>query len=66
MSDQREPIVWTDPGGCSSCKFCSMDMEMDPYCVHPTVTKTPRGIYGVLINRALQTCKLKLREERPS
>jgi hypothetical protein len=32
--------VWTQPKGCASCKNCSMDMDMDPYCTHPAVTKT--------------------------
>lgn len=55
---------WTDPGQCSSCKFCSMDMDMDPFCVHEKVLK--ENPYGLGINLAIKEfCgkKLKLRED---
>lgn len=44
--------VWTEPRGCSSCKHCGMDMDMDPYCGHPAVLKSYQ--YGVSINFAIQ------------
>lgn len=60
-------LVWTESGGCSSCKHCAMDMEMDPYCVHPNVVVYHR--YGVNISKAIADfCgdgdNLKLREKR--
>lgn len=63
-------LVWTEEGGCSSCKHCAMDMEMDPYCVHPTVKIYHR--YGVNISKAIRdfcgeggdSDKLKLHEPR--
>ena len=58
-------VCWTDPGGCSSCNFCGMDMDMDPYCVHPKVLKEHPHGYG--INHAIkETCgtDLKLWEKR--
>ena len=62
---KNKVVCWTDPGGCSSCRFCSMDMDMDPYCVHPKVLmKHP---YGFGINGAIkETCgaDLKLWEKR--
>lgn len=24
---------------CRDCKYCGMDMDMEPYCVHPEVLK---------------------------
>ena len=30
-------VCWTDKGGCSSCKYCGMDM--DPFCVYLNVVK---------------------------
>lgn len=61
----KEPVVWTDPGGCSTCKHCGMDMDMDPYCSHPDVLKIHQ--YGVSINVALQKVCIgyKLREADP-
>lgn len=36
----------TDKDGCGSCDHCGMDMDMDPFCVHPSVTKEhPHGLY---------------------
>jgi hypothetical protein len=58
-------VCWTDPGGCSSCKFCGMDMDMDPYCVHPKVLENHP--YGYGINHAIrETCgtDLNLWEKR--
>lgn len=60
-------VCWTDPGGCSTCKYCGMDMEMEPYCAHPKVTASSRFGYGMGINSAIQQfCgpDLKLREAR--
>lgn len=59
-----EMSVWTEPGGCSTCKYCGMDMEMNPFCVHREVTK--KYPYGLNINNAIKDyCgkDLKLREE---
>lgn len=60
--------IWTDPDGCSGCAYCGMDMDLDPYCVHPTVTADHR--YGLNINLAIQRyCgdgdKLKFWKPRP-
>lgn len=62
--------VWTDSDGCSGCKFCGMDMDMDPYCVHPTLkAEHPDGLN---IGKAIQrfcgdnTGKLTLWEKRPA
>lgn len=57
--------VWTEPGQCSSCKHCAMDMDADPYCVHPEVKKFHR--YGVNLSKAVADfCgdDLKLREPK--
>ena len=58
--------VWTDPGQCSSCKFCSMEpSDMDPFCVHPIVLKVYN--IGLNINTAINDyCgeNLELREPR--
>jgi hypothetical protein len=59
--------IWTDPDGCSGCKHCGMDMDMDPFCTHPTVRADHR--YGLNINKAIQRyCgdgdKLKLWEAK--
>ena len=45
-------LVWTDPDRCSGCKHCGMDMDMDPFCTHPTVkAKHPYGLnIGPAIN----------------
>jgi hypothetical protein len=59
------PTVWTDPGRCSSCKFCGMDMDLDPYCAHPKVIA--RHKWGLVINKAIADfCgpDLALREEK--
>lgn len=57
--------VWTEPGRCSTCKHCSMDLDMDPFCVHPKVLEYFR--YGVNLSKAITDfCgeDLKLREEK--
>lgn len=59
------PACWTSPGGCSSCKHCGMDMDLDPYCAHPVVIKVHP--YGLGINAAIRdfcTPFLRLREAR--
>lgn len=59
--------TWTSPGQCSSCKYCSMDMDMEPFCVEPTVVKNHQ--YGLKINYAIQDfCgpELKLRVPQDS
>jgi predicted metal-binding protein len=58
-------MSWTDPGRCSTCKHCSMDMEMDPFCTHPEVARYHR--WGLNLNKAVsEFCgeNLKLREPR--
>jgi len=55
--------IWTDPGRCSTCRHCAMDMDMDPFCVHPEVKKYHP--WGLNLNKAISTfCgeDLKLRE----
>jgi predicted metal-binding protein len=57
--------IWTDPGRCSTCKHCGMDMDMDPFCTHSEVTKYHR--YGLNLNKAIsEFCgeDLKLREAK--
>jgi hypothetical protein len=65
---QSTPLrIWTDPGGCSGCDYCGMDMDLDPFCVHPTVKA--EHPWGLTINKAIQLfCgegdKLKLWKKR--
>jgi hypothetical protein len=33
---------------CDQCKYCGMDMDMEPYCVHPQVLK--RMPYGQILS----------------
>jgi predicted metal-binding protein len=57
--------TWLDPGRCSTCKYCSMDLDMDPFCTHPKVLEIHR--YGVNLNKAISNfCgeDLNLREEK--
>ncbi len=58
--------VWTDPGQCSSCKFCAMEpSDMNPFCVHPDILK--RYSIGLYINSAIEiycTDKLIMREPK--
>ena len=59
--------IWTDPDACSGCKYCGMDMDMDPYCSHPNVLK--KHPYGLVIRTAITSfCldgeKLSLWEKR--
>lgn len=64
-AELKPPIVWTDPGGCSTCEHCSIDMDLEPFCIHPAVVA--RYPIGLFINRAIQDfCGpgLKLREDR--
>ena len=57
------PAWWLDKGGCGHCHYCGMDMDMDPYCVHPTVVKD--NPYGLNISKALKLyCDHKLWQER--
>lgn len=60
------PTVWTD--GCGQCRYCAMDMDMDPFCTHPTVKSRAGATVGIGLNAALQTCtfngKLSLFEPR--
>jgi predicted metal-binding protein len=56
-------MSWLDPGRCSSCKHCSMDMDMAPFCSYPEVLKIHP--WGVNLNKAISAfCgeDLKLRE----
>lgn len=56
---------WNSPGACSTCKHCSMDMELEPFCTNPAVTVYHR--HGLNLNKAIaEFCgqDLKLREER--
>lgn len=56
---------WTDPGGCAHCRHCGMDMDMDPYCAHPTVIA--RHKWGLDLAKAIEwfcTPDLKLWEQR--
>jgi predicted metal-binding protein len=57
--------VWTDPGRCSTCKHCSMDMDMNPFCTHAEVTRYHR--WGLNLSKAIaEFCgeNLKLREPK--
>lgn len=33
---------------CHACRYCGMDMDMEPYCVHPEVLK--RAKYGQILS----------------
>ena len=52
---KKEPVSWTDPGGCGHCVHCAMDMDMEPFCAHPRIAKA--NPFGLLINHALKQCK---------
>lgn len=57
--------TWLDPGRCSSCRYCCMDADMNPYCVEPSVAK--KHPYGRNINLAIKEfcgTDLKLRVAR--
>jgi len=60
------PTTWTD--GCGKCRWCSMDMDMDPYCTNPEIKKAAGATVGIGLNAAVQTCtkdgKLSLFEPR--
>lgn len=66
-------MTWLDKGGCSQCKSCGMDMDMDmePFCVKPEVLAAvtlETGCdypYGLYINSARQTCKGEHFEQHP-
>ena len=45
-------MSWLDPGQCSSCKHCGMDMDMGPYCAEPSVLE--KHTYGLNINYAIK------------
>ena len=60
------PAFWNSPNSCSTCKHCSMDMDMDPFCVNPAVRIYHR--HGLNLSKAIaEFCgeDLKLREEVP-
>lgn len=57
--------VWTEPGRCSTCRYCGMDMNMNPFCVHPKVLVNYS--WGLDLNTAIADyCgkDLNLREEK--
>lgn len=39
---------------CRDCKYCGMDMDMDPFCVHPSVLKTNQYGSNVSVVRGAQ------------
>lgn len=59
--------MWTDPGRCSTCKFCSIEpADMNPVCNHPKVIEAGNQ-FGIYIDNAIQNfcgTDLKLREEK--
>ena len=67
MTEPTRLRIWTDPEACSGCKHCGMDMDMEPFCAHPTVTA--QHPYGLVIGKAIERfCgegnSLKLWEKR--
>ena len=57
--------IWTDPGRCSTCKHCSMDMDMDPFCTHPEVARYHR--WGLNLSKAIsEFCGEDLRLREPA
>jgi hypothetical protein len=57
--------TWLDEDQCSSCAHCGMDMDLDPFCVHPAVVR--KHIYGLNLNQAIEHfcgSDLSLREPR--
>lgn len=41
-------VTMSDRRNCTECRYCGMDMDMDPYCAHPEVLKTNR--WGSSVN----------------
>ena len=39
---------------CFKCEHCGMDMDMDPYCAHPEVTKKHK--YGLVLHQVSEFC----------
>lgn len=39
----------TDERGCGNCRYCSMDMDMEPFCKNP---KNYGALWGLYINFA--------------
>lgn len=50
---------------CEKCDFCGMDMDLEPYCVHPQVLKT--NSYGSNCNvvRGAKLCEGDTRLKLP-
>lgn len=42
---------------CFKCDWSGMDMDMEPYCINPTVAK--KHPYGLVVNQALEKFCLK-------
>lgn len=52
---------------CRNCKWSGMDMDMDPYCIHPNVAKEhPYGLvlHNPKIGKFCEREKLPLWEPR--
>ena len=43
---------WLDDGQCGTCTYCSMDMDLDPFCVHPVVLA--QHPIGLNVNAAIR------------
>jgi hypothetical protein len=54
MKVSIKPCVGADVS--SSCEYCSLDMDMDFFCVHPDVIKAGHP-FGLYINRAREEGK---------
>lgn len=50
-------MVWTDKDSCGGCNHCGMDMDMEPFCMAPEVTKGHPT--GLLIDHAQRLFCLK-------
>lgn len=47
------PTTWTQ--GCGKCRWCAMDMDMDPFCYNPTVRAQAGTTVGIGLNAAVRS-----------
>lgn len=46
----------TDERGCGNCRWCGMDMDMDPFCQNKKVDKTGFGLDINIARRPMAVC----------
>lgn len=47
------PTVWHD--GCAKCRWCAMDMDMDPFCTEPSIKEAAGSTVGIGLNAAVRS-----------